>query len=404
MAKVQVPAYFDAREALRNTLSQPERDSLGKLVKSTRALLSEAQGTASRLEFQGDDTSYLRAALGELAWRVGSTLDVEAIRASRARCEMALTDPTPPSVLIQDRDGSYGLGTLAWFLKLDATTDQLVDGPWPGKRPPRFLDCINTPDSMIKYLDKLLVCDLAGGVDYRKELNLASAVIARLALWGGQAGYLQAPAFEKAYRRFLGRWQDADTGFFCATYKAGGQTVKTVDLSLTFHMARYASRYHPGDIGHWPKLIETLFVIKDPKRVYPQGWFDDGGAMTNHNNYDVVELWRLGWPHMTKAQKANARHEMRGMLDWCLNHSIQEDGVVINSDLGDTVPENYYFAAAFLDTLGYLDGEDVFGVGGNFSNGPPLRARMIRQLSGFCQDLPDTLDALARLGVGPKRF
>jgi hypothetical protein len=29
---------------------------------------------------------------------------------------------------------------------------------------------------------------------------------------------------------------------------------------------------------------------------------------------------------------------------------------------------------------------------------------MIRQLARFSQDLPGTLDALARLGVGPKRF
>jgi hypothetical protein len=67
---------------------------------------------------------------------------------------------------------------------------------------------------MVDYLEGLMTCDLALGVDTRKELNLAAAVIARLALWGGQAGYLHEDAFQIEFRNFLRTRQDEETGFF----------------------------------------------------------------------------------------------------------------------------------------------------------------------------------------------
>jgi len=32
--------------------------------------------------------------------------------------------------------------------------------------------------------------------------------------------------------------------------------------------------------------------------TYPQGWLDGGTAMTDHNKYDVTELFYRGWIHM----------------------------------------------------------------------------------------------------------
>jgi hypothetical protein len=59
---------------------------------------------------------------------------------------MVLADPDPPSVQTQDQLGSYRPGALPWFLKLDRSTNQLVDDePWPGVRPPLFLGRINAP-------------------------------------------------------------------------------------------------------------------------------------------------------------------------------------------------------------------------------------------------------------------
>jgi hypothetical protein len=45
-----------------------------------------------------------------------------------------------------------------------------------------------------------------------------------------------------------------------------GQTIRTRDLSLTFHMARYA----PHLVRWWPTLIDTLLAIRED--AYPEGW------------------------------------------------------------------------------------------------------------------------------------
>jgi hypothetical protein len=53
------------------------------------------------------------------------------------------------------------------------------------------------------------------------------------------------------------------------------------------------SRDVPHLVRRWPTLIETLLGMKD--KVYPQGWLENC-RMTDHNNYDVVELFYRGWP------------------------------------------------------------------------------------------------------------
>jgi hypothetical protein len=45
------------------------------------------------------------------------------------------------------------------------------------------------------------------------------------------------------------------------------------------------------------------------------------------------------------------------MLDWCLEYSVRDTGEIINPDKGDMVMDSYYFAAAFLDTIGYFDAQ-----------------------------------------------
>lgn len=57
----------------------------------------------------------------------------------------------------------------------------------------------------------------------------------------GQKGYLQRPGFDPAFEPFVHDWQDPQTGFFGMTYitGAGGNAVRTTNLSLTFHLAHY---------------------------------------------------------------------------------------------------------------------------------------------------------------------
>ena len=149
-------------------------------------------------------------------------------------------------------------------------------------------------------------------------------------------------------RRFIAEWQDPITGFFGADYLIGGRRLRTVDLSLTFHMARYLE----GGIGYWPQLIDTLLSIRDCR--YPNGWLDEIG-MTNHNNYDVAILFQLGWPHMRPDQRRRAEEELTRLLDWCLTAAIGLDGEIVARAVAETLPESYYFTIAFLDTVGYFD-------------------------------------------------
>ena len=85
-----------------------------------------------------------------------------------------------------------------------------------------------------------------------------------------------------------------------------GHRLRTADLSLTFHMARYLD----GAIGYWPQLIDTLFAIRG--RRYPNGWLDEIG-LTNHNNYDVAVLLQFGQrrrkgPRLPREMAPKAKH------------------------------------------------------------------------------------------------
>jgi hypothetical protein len=228
------------------------------------------------------------------------------------------------------------------------------------------------------------------GVDHRKELNVSTGVLSRLVLRGGVSGYFTEPEFKTAFIGFLESWQDPQTGFFGEWYKHHGRIIKTSDLSITFHMARYTK----GRIGHWPELIDTLLAIKE--RPYPQGWLDSDG-MTNHNNYDVVTLFSLGWPFMREDQRAAARIEIRRMLDWALAHSIGADGEIAPTAAAEPLGDMYYFAAAFLDTIGFFDKQKRFWTDEEFPQAERLRTALDAKVRLMPLDAPFTSATLARL-------
>jgi hypothetical protein len=369
------------------------------LSKDANELVEGAAETLSEREFSGYDTSWARVQFYEAEWRIGCTNDDRAASKAVERLKAALECDDPPSGLTQDCDGSFALGTELLFLRLDRSTDQLLARQWPWIRPPTFLEPINGPIRMVAYLQDLCWSDVVRcGRDNRKELNLAISVIARLVYIGGQAGYLSGPGFVPVFGRFVQDWQDPDTGFFGVTYvvDAEGNTIRTKDLSLTFHMVRYA----PHLVRCWPKLIDTLLGIKDDQ--YPAGWLENG-KMSDHNNYDVVELFARGWPHMSPNQRRQAGEEVARMLKWCLDGSVRPSGEIVNPDKGDQVCDSYYFAAAFLDTIGFFDQTKRF-----WTKEPPkadpeaIRKGMIAQLGRFNADLTVVDDALERLSVRPR--
>jgi esterase/lipase superfamily enzyme len=358
--------------------------------------MTAAEKELSNREWAGEDTSYARAALYQLDYWVSCTAEVTAVQDSLAHLQAALNLVNPPGALTQDADGSFAPGTDLWFLKLDRSTDQILAREWPWPRKPMFLERINDPVRMVTYLQDLCWSDIARcGRDNRKELNLAISVIARLIIKGGQAGYLNGPGFYLAFERFVMDWQDPETGFFGVTYiDDNGREIRTSDLSLTFHMARYV----PHLVLWWPRLIDTLLAMKTDR--YPQGWLDGGTMKTDHNNYDVVELFYRGWNRMQQRQREAASAAVKEMLDWCLEESVTTDGSLTAPDLSDPIPDSFYFAAAFLDTIGFFDKKKRFWTGELLpGDAEKIRTGMGVQLKNFNPYFTEVADTLVRLGA-----
>jgi hypothetical protein len=331
--------------------------------------------------------------VGEVRWRLEYTSDASGIRAALARLRTQAALPSPSSAASQDADGAHGACTEVWFLKLDACVDHMLAADFDEQdAPPRFLDRINDPDRLRDYLESLLVSRLdEDGIDRRKELNFATADLARLILWRRPRNYPWDPRLETVIRRFIAEWQDPTSGFFGADYLIGGRRLRTVDLSLTFHMARYLE----GGIGYWPQLIDTLLSIRD--RRYPNGWLDEIG-MTNHNNYDVAVLLQLGWPHMRQDQRRRAEEELTRLLDWCLTAAITPEGEIVARAIGESLPESHYFTIAFLDTVGYFDRAKRFWTQLDFPEATAVRRGLNDRLLTLPQNDPMVRMACERLG------
>jgi hypothetical protein len=346
-----------------------------------------------REEARGGDTSCLRQILRELRWRLEYTADPSGVRAPLDRIRTLAVLPSPPSASNPAEDGSCGACTEVWFLKLDASVDHMLAPDFDDRdKPPRFLDRINDPGRLRDYLGSLLVSHLAeDGIDRRKELNFATADLVRLILWRRPPNYPWNPRLATVIRRFVADWQDPISGFFGATYLIDGRRLRTVDLSLTFHMTRYLE----GRIGYWPELIDTLIQIRDDR--YPNGWLDEAG-MTSHNNYDVAVLFQLGWPKMRADQHRRGEQELGRLVDWCVTTAIDSDGGIVARAIGESMSESYYFTIAFLDTVGYFDPAKRFWTERSFPEAPAVRARLENRLLMLPRGDPMARMARERLG------
>jgi len=354
--------------------------------------IRQAEVQLDRAEASGGDTACPRQVLRELRWRLEYTPDTSAICQNIERLRAACAGPTPWPAAPEDGVGCRAAAKDVWFLRVDAFVDHMLMADFNDRdRASDLLDRINDPDRLGAYLASLLLSRLEeDGIDRRKELNFATANLTRLILWRRPVGYSWDPRLETVIRRFIADWQDPETGFFGADYLIGRRRLRTVDLSLTFHMARYLE----GGIRYWPQLTETLLSIRDLR--YPNGWLDEAG-MTNHNNYDVAVLFQLGWPHMNSDQRQRGALELARLLDWCLGTAISPDGEIRARAVGESLSESYYFAIAFLDTVGYFDPQNCFWTDWAFAAAADLRTRLEDRLRILPQTEPMVQMARERL-------
>jgi hypothetical protein len=120
--------------------------------------------------------------------------------------------------------------------------------------------------------------------------------------------------------------------------------------------------------------------------------------LTSHNNYDVATLFKLGWDQMRGDQRQHATAELDRLLGWCLKTAVASDGTVVARAKSESLAEGYYFAIAFLDTVGYFDPAKRFWTARAFPEAPALRARLETRVRELHQADPMVRMALERPG------
>jgi hypothetical protein len=78
---------------------------------------------------------------------------------------------------------------------------------------------------------------------------------------------------------------------------------------------------------------------------------------------------------MVPRQRQAASAVVDEMTNWCLGGSVKDDGSLVSPDRSDPIPDSFYYAASFLDTIGYFNKKSAFG--------PPECCPAIRSRSGL---------------------
>ena len=349
------------------------------MLPELRRQLAQLQMDMNRQQATGRSLWCARQLFEDANWKVNYTAHpAQAFKVIEALREVLKqpADPHPPEQQAAS-DGAFACCAQSWEMRMDESYAYILQSEQRGQKLPHhpaFLDRINSPEKLSNYLDSVLISDIRrDGIDRRKDLNLAITGLTRYILRGVPAEYSYHPQLQRTLLDYLdSRWQDPQTGYWGAWFVTANGLHKTADLSVTFHIVSFRK----GQIEHWSEIIATTFAIKDHE--YPYGWLQ-AGKMSNHYNYDVVRLFRLGWKHMSRAQRARASQEIAGMLQWCLSESLDSDGAfkrLTESTFGSA--QN--FGVKFLLECGYFDPAKRFWTHQTFPEAAALRQRLAQRL------------------------
>jgi len=316
--------------------------------------------------------------LAEAEWLLSSTRDYRRLSERLDALHAAIDAPSNLTASDEQspEDGAWGRWHTEWFFKLTATYAQLEELADQGGRPKyplRFLDRINSPELLKAHLERLLVSDPErDGIKHRRELNETLSVLVRMIVRDRRNDYAFHPQLRQALLEFLEEARDPKTGYWCDRYGSRPSPRMVLNVSTTFHIVSYLK----GKISNWPKVIDTTLAIKN--KAWPAGWLAPSGYL-NHHNMDVVELFRLGWSHASEPQREAMRKEIRKMLTWCLQDSLQSDGSfrVVEED-DDSIETSIYFGTSFLGRLGYFDPSRRFWTDEAFPESDVIRQRIGR--------------------------
>ncbi len=329
-------------------------------------------------ENAGHETLCSHQILSEVSWLAGSVMDVARLKKRLDDLESVLAHPEDESKAAQQDSSDGGWGTChdEWFFKVNATFDHLAkpsNAAETSRYPLHLFDRVNSPEKLQQYFANVAVSDLAlTGVDHRRELNESLSNLTRLVVRGIPAYYAWHPKLKEALvERIIPSLRNARTGWWGESYVRNGRTEFVDDLSATFHVISYLR----GDVPNLPAVMDHLLAVKDLD--YPIGWLEDG-RRSNHNQMDVVTLFRLAWPSANDAQKQAAAAEIQHMLDWCLRESLQADGS-FQPDAGsnESMEESTSWGVSFLARIGFFDPARRFWTDASFPDAEPIRQKMI---------------------------
>jgi hypothetical protein len=345
------PRYREARQ-----------QRIGEALKLGRAVIAaEANGVRNTCAHQ---------ILFEIEALLTTTAHFDQVDARLADLRQALGAPSEDH---PDASGMWGACYEAWYLKLYATFDRL-EGDTSDVSPPHplpaFLAPVGTPARLRARLDGLATSNVrTTGVDHAREFNETLSTLMQMILRGRPQNYQVDPSLRQALLERIAAYQDPQTGFWGERYRRGGDLIFADDLSITFHIVSYLG----GDVRRMPRLLDTLLSTKDAE--YPDGWLMFG-QYWNHNDMDVVMLFRYAWPTASPTQRARMSAEIQKMLDWCLTQSLQPDGSFKFNVADGSIEDAEYYGASFLDRIGFFDRSKRFWTDQDFPQAAAIRARI----------------------------
>ncbi len=369
------PADLDANRQLTEdfTAYQPHyKEMRAERVAETRALAAKVFA----MEAARQPTACSHQILFELESLLISSADFGFIDERLRDLRGGLTSPEQQRMALKQdpKDGSWGACYKEWFLKVYASYDQIekdaVEGG-PKQSLPRFLERVNTPQKLTAYLTSISVSDVRkNGVDRERELNEMLAILTRVLVYGRPGNYAVDPELKATMLDLLlHRLRNPETGWWGERYVREGREDFVDDLSITFHEVSYL-----GDaVPDMKKVIDTALAVKDMS--YPVGWLWQG-QYWNHNNMDVVTLFKRTWSSADDAQRREMTTEIEKMLNWCLHDSLQPDGSFKVLLPDGSVEDAEYYGTEFLARTGFFDSSKRFWTSREFPEAADVRCRI----------------------------
>jgi hypothetical protein len=370
------PASYDLIQAL-----AAHNPGYPQARRAWRARLKPLAETIARREAAGEPMVCANQMLAEVRWLVAYTTDTK--RVERRLVELTEEAGRPRPTQLPDRpappDGYWASCHEADFYRLAVSYDGLVALSAKNEAPavpPRFLDRYNDPERLRREFLGLMTSEPArSGESQRRALIEVVSSVMNLILRDQPTGYPWNPTLKNTLRGVLvDDMRDPASGFWGARYADGERNTRTADLALTFHIVRNLK----GDVPDWPRVLDTTLAIRD--RLYPYGWRSSVGQL-NQNNYEVAELFRLGWGKARDDQKAAIRSALADMLAWNLSQSLQADATFKVTEDDDTVESATYFGTALLVSVGYFDKKKRYWTELDFPNAEETRKKLLARAS-----------------------